>query len=375
MASPAVAATNTSAETAPVSSHTVALPASIASGDLLVAFFARDGGAAVTTTWPGGWTSFFDVSESGANLDIAYRWADGTEGSSITVTTSVADNTAHVTYRITDAEDPATQAPEISTGATGEATSGDPDTITPTGGSKDYLFLAVTAAEGGETVSAPAGYSNLQASAAGAGQDPGIGVAEKQATASSEDPGTMALSGYAAYISATLAIHPVGAAILAIGLATETDSAFPVTNLLTQHIGLATGADSAFSMTAVGGPVSKAIGLAAEADTAFAVTSLMALSIGLAAETDSAFPVTNLLTQHIGLASEADSAFSMEFVTRLTNKRGNTIWRDALPASATTDTVWSDAAPTTTWDETPLSTIYDDGSLDTVWRPFEGDVS
>ena len=57
---PQVETSNTSYTSSNSGSHTVALPASISSGDLLLAFFASDGADAPFVNWPAGWTEIFD---------------------------------------------------------------------------------------------------------------------------------------------------------------------------------------------------------------------------------------------------------------------------------------------------------------------------
>jgi hypothetical protein len=90
---PAVQTTNTSGESANVTSHTVNLPANISAGDLLIVFFSCDGDS--TVTWPtaDGWASIFHQTNS-VTLDIGYKIADGTEGATITVTTGQLEQRA-----------------------------------------------------------------------------------------------------------------------------------------------------------------------------------------------------------------------------------------------------------------------------------------
>ena len=146
MAYPQVAATNTSAEASATSTHTVSLPASISSGDLLLILLAID--AARTTTFPAGYTELYDEvdAQTKITLAVAYRVADGGEGATIEVTSSDTGMSAHATYRITghDSGNP----PEISTGASSEDTSPDPDSLTPNGGALEYLWFALVAVDG-----------------------------------------------------------------------------------------------------------------------------------------------------------------------------------------------------------------------------------
>ena len=211
MAFPQVAATNTSIEdAADVTSHTVSLPASISSGDLLILIFGHDGSG--TVSWPVGYTEIHDALADidAAGIAIAYRQADGGEGASITVTTSSSQKSAHVTYRITGHIDPATQVPEDSTGATGTSTTPDPDSLTPTGGAKDYLWIACGVANAEPTVDGiPTNYTDgLHVAGAFEGGNCRTYSARRELNASCEDPGTFTIGSSSEWRAVTLAIHP-----------------------------------------------------------------------------------------------------------------------------------------------------------------------
>lgn len=216
MASPAVAATNISSIDAVNTSHTVNLPASISAGDLLIVVFGYVV-RANTITWPGTFTPITNAKiEDGTRgcLDIAYRWADGTEGATITVTTSITTKSAHTSYRITGAENPSTQAPESQTGASGSGANADPPACTPTGGSKDYLFIAAAFNSNEFTFSVfPTNYTNgIQdnTGAAGAATINGtVGSAQRQLTAASDNPGTFTYgTATSTWAAQTVVIHP-----------------------------------------------------------------------------------------------------------------------------------------------------------------------
>ena len=140
---PTVAATNTSVNDSDTTSHVVSLPAGIASGDLLIVFIAidtRDVIPAMTFTWPVGWTELYDQEDaSDIGHTAGYRRADGGEGATITVTSTEADQSAHVSYRITGHH--ATSDPE-SANTTGSGTGADPPGLNPANwGAEDTLWL------------------------------------------------------------------------------------------------------------------------------------------------------------------------------------------------------------------------------------------
>jgi len=212
MAFASVAGSAESVEQPAATSHTVDLPASISSGDLLIGFFSvnADPGAIV---WPMGWSEILQLDDGQVSLSVAYRDADGGEGASIEVTTTNSEKSAHQMYRITGAEDPATQAPEIDAGTTGASTTPDPGSLTPTGGAEDFLWFAVTANDGRKTVTAfPTNYTDGVGNVNDNDGGVALGVARRELNASSEDPGTFTISGSDQWAAATVAVHPAAAA-------------------------------------------------------------------------------------------------------------------------------------------------------------------
>lgn len=140
MAAPVIAATNTATNVSGTS-HTANLPASIVAGNLLVAVFG--GSAAATLTWPAGWTQFLTGGATGATLNAAYRRANGTETSTITVTSGATSITSQIkTYRITGTE---LFAPVGGTNVTiSSSATADPPSLTPSWGTMDTLWIATS---------------------------------------------------------------------------------------------------------------------------------------------------------------------------------------------------------------------------------------
>lgn len=206
---PVIADTNTSVVSTNETSHTMDLPPNISSGDLLLLVFASDGGAG-GITWPAGYTEFKEFAQdTNVTLSLAYRQADGTEGATITVTTGGAQQTSHGAYRITGHVDPVTQAPEDSTGASGATANPDPDSLSPTTGAKDYLWIAVHANDGNKTTDAfPTSYDLSQISQAGGVSGAGVALAGRQLNAASEDPGSFTLNIADQWVAVTVAVHP-----------------------------------------------------------------------------------------------------------------------------------------------------------------------
>lgn len=203
----------TTATTTPV----VNLPTGIKAGELIVVLFRSAVAGAIG--WPNAtWLEQFDASSDAAddNMALAVRKADGTEGSTITLS-SGNGKFAALAFRVSGAQEPENRTPEFSTVATGTNTTPDPTTCTPTGGAKDYMWVWV-GGWSGEQTSPPA--SNPTNYPTTAGADSGtagtvdtncrVAVAiRSNLNAASEDPGSWTISvaptGWTAYC---MAIHP-----------------------------------------------------------------------------------------------------------------------------------------------------------------------
>jgi hypothetical protein len=219
MASPADSARPTTSVSSAATTWNINV-GSPAVGNLLIVL-ARFGGAPGTVTFTG-YTSLNGSTGDATDASddstfVFYRWADGAEGATDTLTCTNSVKGAAICWVITGAVDPATQAPEISTVAIGTTTANtaNPNAVTPTGGSKDYLFLALGAQDGevGAYTGAPTNYANLVAANSGTAGLPAtnvqLGGASRQLTAASDDPGAFthaaAAAGWTAY---TVAVHP-----------------------------------------------------------------------------------------------------------------------------------------------------------------------
>lgn len=212
MAFPQVEATENSVESSSTTLHTVDLPSGIQAGEILIVFFSMRYDA--TITWPDGWIQFFKRVRTGANFDtlaIAWKKATGSEGSSITVTTSSGRSSAHISYRISGAEDPEAQAPEAGSGSDGYSSSCSTGSCTPTGGAKDYLWIAVKEHNGIATVSAyPENFTDGENYNSYGSDNVNCGVARRELNASTHATVNFTLSASAGFVGAMVAVHPSG---------------------------------------------------------------------------------------------------------------------------------------------------------------------
>lgn len=202
------------------SPFTVSRPAGV-NGQLTIVVFGTDGNP--TLTWPSGYTQFATQDRAGGfKIAVAYHQEDGTEGTTFDITSSASEKWAAIVYSLSAADNPATQAPEA-TVVDGSAATTDPDppAITPTGGAKDYLFIAAIVQDGEEldddtwantpptsyTPSPPRQIST--GTGAAATTNVSLCTAERQLNAASDDPGTFNCDVSHTYVGATIAVHPV----------------------------------------------------------------------------------------------------------------------------------------------------------------------
>lgn len=193
---------------------TVDLPASIASGDLIIVFHFSDG--ALTRTFPSPWVEIKDtvVSGSSANIGIAYLIASGGE-TSVTVTKSADERFSAIAIRISAASWHGTTAPEVSTGTTGSSQFPNPDSVTASWGAEDNLFIAAYAVDGADvplpTTAWPTNYDSNHIDSPEVASAGGGGIASRELAASSDDPGTFTMTATEQWWAGTVVIRPASA--------------------------------------------------------------------------------------------------------------------------------------------------------------------
>lgn len=204
---PLVRSTATAATNTTETSHSISLPADIVNGELLVAVFST---VDATVSFPGGWTSLYNVLASNTvRHAAAYRYADGSEGASITVNTNNARQSTANAYRIFGASG----TPEAAT-ATGEGLNPDPPSLGPSWGSKKTLWFAATGWQTNAGISSsPTNYTDdiHVASAGGVGSERTRTASARRAfEASSENPGVFTIGGATnrIWVAAAIAVQP-----------------------------------------------------------------------------------------------------------------------------------------------------------------------
>ena len=246
MTFPVVETTATSVSSSSLTTHTISTPAGVVSGDLLIAFIAmeNDGADPQYSAWSDGFTEIKDKLTgglAGANVGVAYKFSDGTEGANITVDSVDAERAAHAMFRISSAS--LASAPEISTGGSGLSAAPDPDNLIPVLLTRDYLWLVLAGYEkDDETITGfPTNYgSNQVISSMFSGAT--IGIATRELAAAAENPGVFSMSGSEEWQAFTLAVTPLGSALIGgtavVGVGTPIDEFDVVAGGKTIHITL-----------------------------------------------------------------------------------------------------------------------------------------
>lgn len=224
MAYPTVRDSQTSILNSGNVNHSITYPTTVVAGDILIGIFGakEDSVTPFDSEWaPGdGWTELAEDEIGVVGLSIAWKEADGSEGGNTTLVTSnalITPTHAAIIYAVKDAS--IVSNPESLLDKALSTNAPDSPSLTPTGGSKDYLFISAFVYEmtelGSIAVSSyPSGYASNQVNAQ-SGTDSwstGIAAATQNITSTADNPGVAALSADSDWVAATIAVHPVVAA-------------------------------------------------------------------------------------------------------------------------------------------------------------------
>lgn len=173
------------------------------SGDLLIAIIVAYQTSTINATFSSWGASFTEFRDSGTGTSVttiaaAYKWSDGTETGTFTVTqaATVTGHVAMILLSIAGAH--ASTAPEGNTQATGTTAAADPAALAPSWGAEDTLWVAVgvcgeTSTAGSFTgiTAAPTNYSDFVDTGISSDVVGGCdgAVAFRQLNTSSEDVG------------------------------------------------------------------------------------------------------------------------------------------------------------------------------------------
>jgi hypothetical protein len=192
------------------SSHTINLPTGRSVGDLILTSFCFDDDGNNVSSFTGFTQLFnnpFDLSDQGRHF-VYYRVVTGSEGATASLTSG--NGTRFVAWTGLIKGWNSSFVPQFAF-TDYQGTNPDPPSLTPTWGSQSCLWLAIAAGRAtngaGVSVSAyPTDYSYYQNSQA-LSERMSMGVAARQLTASSQNPGTFTMSGSSNFSVATIAIR------------------------------------------------------------------------------------------------------------------------------------------------------------------------
>jgi len=210
MSTPVPVSLTPSATDTPSTVHNVEQPATVNSGDLLLAFLEFNSDVTVTQ---GDWTALEQVASSPGQTEVWAKIADGDEGGTNQVFTTNSNQAgAFIVARITGWTGGLVEGTDwdILVGSQATTDAPNPPSVTASWGATDNLFVAMVGNRGGNhtAVSYPALYTGTtSASTNGGGGGAGISVATRALTAdATDDPGPFTLTGSESTRAATLVI-------------------------------------------------------------------------------------------------------------------------------------------------------------------------
>lgn len=195
--------------TADATDHTVTMPATVSTGDLLLMLWTNDGNATVTT--PGGWSQVYTaIPETSVRQSVYKKISDGTEGgTTVNFVTSATEKACAIVYRISGA----TGEVAFGTAIQDNAVNLDPPSVTAPWGSKNNLWMIVVSSSTTAVIDPlnyPTGYlDNINAVSTGTttGTDAQIHGSWRIAVGETENPGTFN-EGQANAVQNTIAVEP-----------------------------------------------------------------------------------------------------------------------------------------------------------------------
>jgi hypothetical protein len=183
---------------------TINLPSGLSNGDLCIVFVGIVNG---TISTPSGWTQLFDLAVTPApQFACYYRVCDGSEGTTLAITTSASIIRHYACYRITGYSSPPESATTQGSGSSGAVV--DPPSLSPSWGAKDTLWFAVGSAENAisNLSGTPTSYSNTIGDAT-----PHLSSSERQNNTATENPSAYTINNTASWGAATVAVQPASA--------------------------------------------------------------------------------------------------------------------------------------------------------------------
>lgn len=204
---PSVFRTTSGAQSAAdVSSHSIFLPKA-AKGDILLVIFTSDGNptVSVNTTGSGGNWNKLGQAFNGNNVTGAVFWKIAEGSDLLVLTTSSTQRSSFIAYSIKDAISVEGNSSD------GSSSNSNPPSLTPSDGTRSYLWIATRSGDGNTSVStvAPSGFSNLLTQAGNNNNGANTSTATLELVSDILDPGTFT-SPNDQWVSFTLAVRGSG---------------------------------------------------------------------------------------------------------------------------------------------------------------------
>lgn len=213
MTFPVVATVGYSEEGVDTTTHDVTVPASIASGDLLLLLVGMDGNT-VTIPTVTGWTNLVWKNGSGTVSEgVWYKFASGSE-TNFTYTSSASEQSVNRCLRFTGMH--VSSPPEISGPANDTFTNiASGPSFSPSWGADDTMWMIVAVMDGtGGVSSYPANYTDNQFhdnSGGVSGTCGGLTTCSRNLNAATEDPGDITYATTENRVGYVIAIRPATA--------------------------------------------------------------------------------------------------------------------------------------------------------------------
>ena len=198
----------------PLTVHNVQMPATVASGDLLIVFFATDGTPSVIA--PMGWTFFFGWDSwggTGNKFSMYAKRAAGTEGGTlVNFATSLPVKATAQVFRITGWRDSGILSNDVEWANAGALDANpDPSSLNPVHWDvENTLWIASYGADDDyDATSYPANYAHGTYTESDASDtSTSLGTARRTREVAAEDPGPFTISASVFWISSTVAVRP-----------------------------------------------------------------------------------------------------------------------------------------------------------------------
>lgn len=189
--------------------HNVTMPATVSSGELLLAFFTNDANSTVTT--PSGWSRIITgVRTTQATGSVYAKKATGSEGgTTVNFLTNASRAASANVYRVQGWNGDLGGVVANSVDPGGTTAAPNPASLTTSWGSANNLWFAYAAGSTWATTTYPGSYTGGTTSTGGSGTTgASTATAQRAVAAATEDPGAFAMTSAQNGMAFTVAVQP-----------------------------------------------------------------------------------------------------------------------------------------------------------------------